>query len=301
MSNLPNDNVNMKREKTEAIAMTEEILTEGSLEEAVLQTFDSNDERILEKAPNLSSEDCQFLVYSVIGYHLGKSKFFGLTFPLEDSAHISELRALSNGYVEIKGGIVRMGVLKLENLEKILRAPFLKPGSVHLGERAWIDVSEPERSDIAQIKKELDLRRARIKKEFERRIQKFEKNVEDHRERINAYKKQKDMDIARIEQNFDEKIAALLKKQLGEEKYWRLQQLLLEKRKKEMQRFENEIQVAEDENYEKQLARLQETDPKNLIWIYFLDNKSKFREELERDIGTDVTIDGPVCIFHPGF
>jgi hypothetical protein len=236
-----------------------------------------------------------------MGYHLGKSKFFGLTFPLEDSAHINELEALSNGYVEIKGGIVRMGVLKLENLEKILRAPFLKQGSVHLGERAWIDVPEPERSDIAQIKKELDMKRETIKKDFERRIQKFEKDVEHYGERINAYKKKKDRDIARIEQSFDEKIAALLKNQLGEEKYWRLQQWLLEKRKKELQRFESEIQPAEDEDYDRQFAVLQETDPKNRIWIYFLDNRSKFREELERDIGTGVTIDGPVCTFHPGF
>jgi len=27
---------------------------------------------------------------------LGKGKYFGLTFPLEDSTHIKELRALSN-------------------------------------------------------------------------------------------------------------------------------------------------------------------------------------------------------------
>jgi hypothetical protein len=281
--------------------MSEKILTEGSLEEAIVQTFDSNGEKILEKAPNLSPEDYSLLVYSVMGYHLGKSKFFGLTFPLEDSAHINELKALSNGYVEIKGGIVRMGVLKLENLEKILRAPFLKQGSVHLGEKAWIDVPEPEASDITQIKKELDMKRETIKKDFKRRIQKFEKDVEHYGERINAYKKKKDRDIARIEQSFDEKIAALLKKQLGEEKYWRLQQWLLEKRKKELQRFESEIQPAEDEDYDRQFAVIQETDPKNRIWIYFLDNRSKFREELERDIGTGVTIDGPVSIFHPGF
>jgi len=39
---------------------------------------------------------------------------------LEDSTHITELRALSNGYVEFRDGVVRMGVIKLENLEKIL-------------------------------------------------------------------------------------------------------------------------------------------------------------------------------------
>jgi hypothetical protein len=130
-----------QEKQKEAITMSEKILPESILEEAIFQTFDSNGDEILKKVPNLSPEDFQFLVYSVIGYHLGKSKFFGLTFPLEDSAHINELKALSNGYVEIRDGVVRMGVLKLENLEKILRASFLEPGSVHLGERAWIDVS----------------------------------------------------------------------------------------------------------------------------------------------------------------
>ena len=55
-----------------------------------------------------------------------------MTFPLEDSTHIEELRALSNGYVEFRDGVVRMGVIKLENLEKILRAPYIKPGSIHI-------------------------------------------------------------------------------------------------------------------------------------------------------------------------
>jgi hypothetical protein len=58
--------------------------------------------------------------------------YFGLTFPLEDSAHIEELRALSNKYIEFKDGVVKMGVLKLENLEIILRAPYIKPSSVRI-------------------------------------------------------------------------------------------------------------------------------------------------------------------------
>jgi hypothetical protein len=70
--------------------------------------------------------------------------------------------------------------------------------------------------DIGQIKKELDTKRAGIKNEFERRIQEFEKNVEYNREKINAYKKKKPMDIARIEQNFNKKTVAILKKRLGE-------------------------------------------------------------------------------------
>jgi hypothetical protein len=114
--------------------MTGKILPESSLEDVILPTFDSHHERILEKAPNLSPEDCSLLVYLVIGYHLGKSMYFGLTFPLEDSGNVNELRDLSNGYIEIRHDVVKMGVVKLENLEKILRAPYIKPGSVHIGE-----------------------------------------------------------------------------------------------------------------------------------------------------------------------
>jgi hypothetical protein len=51
---------------------------------------------------------------------------------LEDSTHIAELGALSNGYVEFRDGVVKMGVVKLENLEKILRAPYIKPRSIRI-------------------------------------------------------------------------------------------------------------------------------------------------------------------------
>ena len=112
--------------------MTEEFLTECSFEGEVFQTLDSYIRRIQEKAPNLSSGDYSTLVYSVIGYHLGKCKYFGLKFPLEDSSHITELEALSNDYIEIRDGAVRMGVLNLENLEKILSAFYLRLGIVQI-------------------------------------------------------------------------------------------------------------------------------------------------------------------------
>jgi hypothetical protein len=51
---------------------------------------------------------------------------------LDDSAHIEELRALSNKYIEFRDGVVKMGVLELENLEKILNAPYIKPRSVRI-------------------------------------------------------------------------------------------------------------------------------------------------------------------------
>lgn len=117
--------------------MAEKILTESSLEDIVLRKFDSHDEKVLEKTLNLSPEDRSFLTYSVIGYHLGKCKYFGLTFPLKDDAHIDELKDLSNGYVEIRDEVIRMGVLELQNLEKILRASFITPGSVHISEDVY--------------------------------------------------------------------------------------------------------------------------------------------------------------------
>ena len=116
--------------------MIRKTMSENSLEDVVLHAFDSIDKRVLEMAPNLSPEDCSFLVYSAMGYHLGTCKYFGLTFPLEDSAHINELRDLSNGYLEVRSGVVRMGVRELQNLEKILRAPYIKPRSVHISEDA---------------------------------------------------------------------------------------------------------------------------------------------------------------------
>lgn len=55
-------------------------------------------------------ESYSLLFYLVLGYDLGKGMYFGLTFPLEDSAHIEELRALSNKYIEFKDGVVKMGM-----------------------------------------------------------------------------------------------------------------------------------------------------------------------------------------------
>ncbi len=93
------------------------------------------DERFLEMAPDLGPEDSSFLFSSAMGYHLRTCKSFGLTFPLEDKAHINELRDSSNGYTETRDGIVTMGVLELQNLEEILRASYIRP-SVHISEDA---------------------------------------------------------------------------------------------------------------------------------------------------------------------
>jgi hypothetical protein len=105
---------------------------EQNLKDDMLRTLHSHEESTLEKIPNLNPESYSLLFYLVLGSDLSKGMYFGLTFPLEDSAHIEELRALSNKYIEFKDGVVKMGVLKLENLEIILRAPYIKPSSVRI-------------------------------------------------------------------------------------------------------------------------------------------------------------------------
>ena len=266
--------------------MIEKTLPESSLEESILEAFDCNVCKIIEKTPNLSPEDCSELAYLMIGYHLGKCRYFGLTFLLEDGANADELRALSNGYFEVRDGAVRMGVLKIENLEKILMASYIKPGSVHIC-RDVECIDMPEHLDIAQIKKEVDMKRERIKREFESKIRDFGKNVGQHMEKVNAYKKKRDTEIARTEEGFNKTIDRALKKRLGEKDYSLLQQWLLEKRKKELNRIVKEIRPTENEDYDRQLAKLQDDEPEDFAWVYYFDNENKFREELKRDIGID--------------
>ena len=103
-----------------------------NIKDTIFQTLHAPNKSILRSVPNLNPADYSLFLYLVIGYDLGKGKYFGLSFPLEDSTHIEELRALSNGYVEFRDGVVRMGVIKLEDLEKILRAPYIKPRSIHI-------------------------------------------------------------------------------------------------------------------------------------------------------------------------
>jgi len=103
-----------------------------NITDTILQALHTPNKDILKRVPNLIPEDYSLLLYLVMGYDLGKGKYFGLTFPLEDTNHMEELEALSNGYVEFRDGVVRMGVIKLENLEKILRAPYIKPRSIQI-------------------------------------------------------------------------------------------------------------------------------------------------------------------------
>jgi hypothetical protein len=103
-----------------------------NLKDTIFQTLHSHEKSILEKIPNLNPESYSLLFYLVLGYDLGKGMYFGLTLPMEDSTHIEELRALSNKYIEFEDGVVKMGVLKLENLERILSASYIKPRSVRI-------------------------------------------------------------------------------------------------------------------------------------------------------------------------
>jgi len=100
--------------------------------DTIFKTLHTPSKSILERVPNLNPEDYSLLLYLVIGYDLGKGRYFGLTFPLENNSHLEELRALSNGYVEFRDGVVRMGVIKLENLEKILKVAYIKPRSIRV-------------------------------------------------------------------------------------------------------------------------------------------------------------------------
>jgi hypothetical protein len=64
---------------------------EENLKDGVPQTLHSHGKSILGKVPNLNPEEFLFFPL-VLGYDLGKGVYFGLTFPLEDSSHIEELR-----------------------------------------------------------------------------------------------------------------------------------------------------------------------------------------------------------------
>ena len=111
--------------------MSKKMLNKNFLEDYLTKKVLSGNGDLLANLPNLASEDCEKVVFNVIGFQLTKKCYFGLVFPIHDNSHIDELRNLSNGYLEVKNGTVKMGVTKLENLQSILQAPYLKPGSVH--------------------------------------------------------------------------------------------------------------------------------------------------------------------------
>lgn len=144
----------------------------------------------------------------------------------------------------------------------------------------------PEKPDINQIKKDLDMKRAKIKENFERKIQKLKGNAEQHREKISAYKKKRDSDIAEIEESYGKAAAAAFRKQLGDKDFERMQKWLLEKRTQELKKLEREMGVPENENYD-MTPRVQgaKTDPPQLIYVYYIDKRDRLMDEMQRDIG----------------
>jgi hypothetical protein len=104
----------------------------AGLKDVIFQKLDVSKADVLKEVPNLKPEHYLPLINLVIGYEIGKGIYAGLEFPLEDDSHLEELRALSNNYLEFDNTIVRIGVTKLENLEEILRAPYIKPRSIRI-------------------------------------------------------------------------------------------------------------------------------------------------------------------------
>ena len=104
----------------------------NGLKDIIIQKLDVSKADILKEVPNLNPEHYLTLVNLVIGHEIGKGIYAGLEFPLEDDSHLKELRGLSNNYLEFDNIIVRIGVTKIENLEEILRAPYIKPRSIHI-------------------------------------------------------------------------------------------------------------------------------------------------------------------------
>jgi hypothetical protein len=145
----------------------------------------------------------------------------------------------------------------------------------------------PKPSSLAHIKKELDERRNRVKRDFKERIREAERKAEVHRRRIDVERKRRDVKIAKIEEDLGRRAAAILEKRLGKEKYKRLEQWLL-KKKEEMRRREVAIQPTESEDYQRQLAELKETSPSAILLNLYFNDKNRFEKELRRDTGLEL-------------
>ncbi len=112
--------------------MDEKNFENNAIEQHLTKKVLSCNSALLEKLPNLAPGYCELVVYDAMGFQLTKKGYFCLEFPLKDDDHINELKDLSNGYLEVKNGKVKMGVTKLENLQAILQATYLTPGSVQI-------------------------------------------------------------------------------------------------------------------------------------------------------------------------
>jgi hypothetical protein len=103
----------------------------NGLKDVIFQKLDVSKADILKEVPNLNPEHYLTLV-NLIGHEMGKGIYAELEIPRKDESHIEELRGLSNSYLEFNNIILRIGVTKIEKLEEILRAPYIKPRSIHI-------------------------------------------------------------------------------------------------------------------------------------------------------------------------
>ncbi len=112
--------------------MEEKKSEDNAIKQHLTKNILSCNSALLEKLPNLAPGDCDLVVYDAMGFQLTRKGYFGLAFPFNGDSQLNELKDLSNRYLEVKNGKVKMGVTKLENLQAILQAPYLTSGSVQI-------------------------------------------------------------------------------------------------------------------------------------------------------------------------
>jgi hypothetical protein len=100
---------------------------------------------------------------------------------------------------------------------------------------------------------------------------------------MEAQKKKRDAKIAKIEETFGKRADAILKKRLGEEKYKRLQEWLLKKKQEEIRKLQEKFQTTENEDYNRRLKQLNETDTRSLFLAYYYKNRREFEKKIERE------------------
>ena len=141
-----------------------------------------------------------------------------------------------------------------------------------------------KQSVLDNIKKELEQRRSRVKREFEGRIGEAQEKAEQYRKRIEAEKKKRDAKIAKIEENLGKRADAALRKRLGEDKYKRLQEWLVKKKQEEMRKLQEKFSSTGNEDYKNQLKEMNDTDPKYLMLTKYVYDKQLY-DEMKRDVG----------------
>jgi hypothetical protein len=149
----------------------------------------------------------------------------------------------------------------------------------------------PKRLSLDQIRKDLEAKKKKLDKEFEDKMRQAERKGRGDVERIKA---QKNAKMAKIQEDVSKKTDAALKRHLGEERYKRLHELLLKRKRHEIKRLQQKERIKPDEteDYKTQISELDETDPKNLVWTYIINDKKNSLEAIERDTGSEISEKG---------